>query len=324
MPILVVCPTCGTTLSAPGSAAGKYVRCGKPGCGTLVSVPAPVEAEEVAVVDAELAPPKPRPFKAAAADDEDDDRPRKRRDRDEDDEDGRPRRRRRDEDDDDRPRRGRGASRGRSSSSQGKVVAIVLGGLLLLGGVGAGAYFLFFSKSSPFAAGNASPPSGWKEYTYADAGFKAYFPNEPRRVMDDSPGRLDDPNGRGLNLEYTARAVENGSALIAVVWTRRIPPHITPEKAREVIYPEFENPARFPIRNLRLIESRTVTWMGHQVKEFRLGMPENAKRDKDMVIIERCVVTDTHEIHAQLDIEDGRKISSRTINGFFDNIRPLK
>jgi hypothetical protein len=315
MPILVECPDCGAKLNAPDSGAGKKVRCPKAGCGAIIPVPAPVAAGEVAVQDAVVvAPPtpKPTPTKAAAVDEDDeDDRPRGKR-------------RRRDDDDDDRPRRRRGAAARRPAKKSGKVVAIVLGGLLLLAGVGAGVYFLFFGKSSPLAGGNSSPPSGWTEYTYEDAGFKAYFPSEPRRVMDDSPGRLDDPNGRGLNLEYTARSVEDGSEMTAVVYTRRIPPHITPEKAREVIYPEFENPARFPIRNLRLIESRTVTWMGHQVKEFRLGMPENARRNKDMVIIERCVVTDTHEIHAQLDIEDGRKVSSRTINGFFDNIRPLK
>jgi hypothetical protein len=325
MPILVECPSCRAKLNAPDSAAGKKVRCPKAECGTLVPVPEPLEAEEVAVVDAAIAPlPPPKPVRAAVVDD---DRPRKRRrDRDEDDDD-RPRSRRGrddDDDDDDRPRRRRGAERGRSGANTGKVVAFVVGGLLLLGGIGAGGYFLFFSKSSPLAGGNSSPPSGWKEYTYADAGFKAYFPNEPRRVMDDSPGRLDEAGGRGLMLEYTAHSVENESALTAVVYTRRIPPHITPEKAREIIYKEFENPARFPIVGLRLIESRSVTWLGHKVKEFQLGMPEDARRSKDAVIVQRCVVTDTHEIHAQISAEDGRKLTSRTINGFFDNIQPLQ
>jgi hypothetical protein len=313
MPILVVCPACGTKLSAPDSGAGKQVRCPKAGCGTLVPVPEPVEAEEVEVVDAAIAPPKPKPVRTAVAAEEDDRPRRKRRDEDDDEDDDRPRR-----------KRGRGAARGRSGASTGKVVAIVVGGLLLLGGVGTGGYFLFFTKSSPFSVVSASPPSGWKEYTYEDAGFKAYFPSEPRRVSDHSLGLLGEAGGRGLMIDYTAHSFEDGSALTAGVYTRRVPPHITPEKAREIIYTQLENPAGYSNLGLRLIESRTVTWMGHQVKEFRVGLPEHLKRGRDAVIVQRCVVTDTYEIHAHIAMEDGRKLTSRTINGFFDNIEVLK
>jgi hypothetical protein len=107
------------------------------------------------------------------------------------------------------------------------------------------------------------------------------------------------------------------------VYTRRVPPHIPPDKYRDLLNKEFENPARFPIVGLRLIGSRSVTWMGHKVKEFRLK-PENVTRGKDGVFIQRCVVTDTYEIHAEISMEDGRKLTSRLIDGFFDNIQPLK
>jgi hypothetical protein len=52
MPIIVACPKCAAKLSAPDNAAGKQVRCPKPGCGATADVPAFLPAEEVAVVDA--------------------------------------------------------------------------------------------------------------------------------------------------------------------------------------------------------------------------------------------------------------------------------
>ena len=314
MPILVECPACGTKLSAPDSGAGKKVRCPKVGCGTLVPVPMPFEE---APVDAELVPP-PKPARVKAAAVEDEDRPRKRgRD---DDEDERPRhKRRRDEDDDDeddRPRRRRGAARGRSGTSTGKVVAFVVGGLLLLGGLGAGVYFLAFGKSSP--------PSGWTEYTYPEAGFKAYFPREPIQRSGESLGLLGELGGVGITYTFNAHSTENGSAFTATVESRPLPTHVPPDKAREIVNKLSEDMEKSPPSGMRLIEARTVTWMGHKVRELRFGMPENARRDKDMVIIHRVVVTDTHQFIGGISTEDGRKLSSRTINGFFDNIQPLK
>jgi hypothetical protein len=73
--------------------------------------------------------------------DEDDDAPRSRRDRDEDDD--RPRRRGRDDDDDD----DRGSRRGRKNKrkgGKGKMIAFIAAGVLLLGGLGFLAYYLFF------------------------------------------------------------------------------------------------------------------------------------------------------------------------------------
>jgi hypothetical protein len=171
--------------------------------------------------------------------------------------------------------------------------------------------------------GKASPPVGWKEYTFADAGFKAYFPSEPRRVSDEGLGILGEAAGRGLMIEYTARGVEDDSALTAWVYTRRVPTHIPPDKYRDLLKKEVENPARFPIRGLRLVETRPVAWMGHSVKEFRLT-PEKVTRGKQVVGVERSVATDAYEIHAEVSMEDGRKLTPRLVDAFFDNIQPLK
>jgi hypothetical protein len=228
---------------------------------------------------------------------------------------------------DDRPRR----RRSRRRRGPGVGVWVTLVGLAVLVAIGGIVAVVVSRKGGGDVApgdiargfGKASPPIGWKEYTFADAGFKAYFPNEPRRVSDESLGILGEVAGRGLMIEYTAHGVEDDSALTAWVYTRRIPPHIPADKYRDMLNKEVENTARFPIRSLRLIETRSVTWMGHSVKEFRLT-PEKVTRGKQLVSVERSVATDAYEINAEVSMEDGRKLTSRLVDGFFDNIQPLK
>ncbi len=160
MSIVVPCPKCGTKLSAPDSAAGKHVRCPKFGCAAAATVPAIIPAEEIEVVDATPASPKLKP--ASADEDDEEDRPRKKSQRDDDDrsrskrrsdEDSEPPRKQRRwmRDDDyerDRPnlgiRRNAGAGMG-----AGAIVALIFGGLVLLGGVGVGIYALAGKKTSP-------------------------------------------------------------------------------------------------------------------------------------------------------------------------------
>lgn len=200
MPILVTCPKCATKLNAPDSAAGKAVRCPKAGCGTVVPVVAPAPAAQEPVEAKVVARPRTRVQAAAVEeaddrprkpsrrdDDDDDDRPRRRSRRDdEEDEDERPRsrRRRRDDDDDDyddRPRRRRYGYGRRGGGGGGKAVAIVasvLIGLAVLGGLGYGLYRLVGGGGSG-AGSKTPPPAGWKQYTYEDDGFSAYFPENP-------------------------------------------------------------------------------------------------------------------------------------------------
>ncbi|MBA4066707.1 MAG: hypothetical protein C0501_23975 [Isosphaera sp.] len=124
MPILVVCPGCGAKMNAPDSAAGRKVRCPKPDCKSVVTVPAVAPAAPPPPAPAERDPDPfsglggddARPRGRSRRDDDDrDDRPRGRRDEDDDrprsrrrdDEDDRPRGRRDERDEEDRPRRGR-------------------------------------------------------------------------------------------------------------------------------------------------------------------------------------------------------------------------
>ena len=113
------------------------MRCPKPACGGIAEVPQFLPAEEVAVVEAVAVPPKPRPKPVPAVADDDHEPPRKRSRRDDDDDDRpRSRRRRRDDDDDfDRP------DAGGRREPDGSCRAI-LGGLVIVGGIGVGVYFL--------------------------------------------------------------------------------------------------------------------------------------------------------------------------------------
>ena len=142
MPISVSCPGCSATLTAPDSAAGKKVKCPKPACGMLMIIPDAL-APDFEVVEDRPAPPKPKskPVMARVDDDEDEDRPRKRSRRDDDDdEDDRPRSRRRDDDDDDYDDRPRKKKRKKKGMGAGAIVAIVLGGLVVVAGGGYGIY----------------------------------------------------------------------------------------------------------------------------------------------------------------------------------------
>ena len=67
MPINMNCPSCGKTLSAPDTAAGKKAKC--PACGQIMTVPEVVhEAEPVGVAGAgTIRPALPRPPAASPA-----------------------------------------------------------------------------------------------------------------------------------------------------------------------------------------------------------------------------------------------------------------
>ncbi len=226
-----------------------------------------------------------------------------------------------------RRRRGRGPGVGVWVALAGLAVLVVVGGVVAVvvsrkGGRNGAGGPPGTGVAGFFAPGRAAHPAGWKEYAYADAGFKACFPTEPGRKSDEGLGIVGE-GGKGLMIEYSANAIEDETLLTVCVYTRRVPPHIPLDRFRELLFKEFNNPVRFQFVGLRLIESRSVSWMGHQVKEFWLTH-ENGRRNPHMVDIQRCVVTDAYEIHAGISMEDGRKLAPRLVDGFFDNIQPLK
>jgi DNA-directed RNA polymerase subunit RPC12/RpoP len=105
MPITVMCTRCSAKLNAPDTAAGKRVKCPKPGCGEVILVPEPATADFEVVDDEPKAVP-PTKISVSPQIQNKSQATKKPRDNDENDEDDRPRNRRRieDEDEEDRPR----------------------------------------------------------------------------------------------------------------------------------------------------------------------------------------------------------------------------
>lgn len=225
MPVAVICPSCAARLNAPDQLIGKRVKC--PKCQSPVAVPDPANADGFEVIDdappartsgpvaararpvaaraEDDAPVRTTPRKPVARDDEDD-RPRKGRPvRDEEDEPVRAKPRkavaRDDEDedeDDDRPRK--------KPAKKSKLPLIVLGvgvlGVVLFGGLLAGAYYLTQSTQelasrgglgpnggaavpnpaprAPDPAGNgrrqAQVPAGWEKFNDPLGEVEIYFP----------------------------------------------------------------------------------------------------------------------------------------------------
>jgi hypothetical protein len=128
MPDVVRCPECDAALRLKEPRA--KIRC--PRCEHVFS-PAGEDDEDERPARTTARSPARRP-----ADDRDEDEPRR----------ASPRRPRRDDDDDDdEPRDRPRPKKKRKSSNAGLVVGIVVGALLLLGGAGVGAYFLFFKDA---------------------------------------------------------------------------------------------------------------------------------------------------------------------------------
>ena len=331
MPILVECPGCGAKLNAPDSGAGKRVRCPKPGCGTLIPVPAVSAEEPVPASPASRADDEDRPRSrrrddddrpSKRRDDEDEDRPRKSSRRDDDDdrprsrrrddeEDRRPARRRRDDDEDERPRRGR--SQRKKGMGAGAVVAIALGSILVLGGIGYGIYAMLGGSKS-------APPAGWKEYAYRDDGFKAHFPKEPEvfKVGDFGGGAFGGKGGGGFGgfggdfggmpgaINTYSCGDFNDSVHIQVMVTRY--PSGVSSILRDSMNTGFESQLGGKIPGM---EVKKVRWMGERA--IQITHPGG---------VMRMAVTDKAVYQATIGGKNGGRATKSEEDGFFDNFVP--
>jgi hypothetical protein len=230
----------------PDSAAGKYTRCPLPSCGTIIPVPA-------AVVDAVLVEntpkPKPRPVLA----DVDNDQPRKKRRRDDGDDDSPPRRRR---------RRSRG---GWNAGPALAIVAMVIFGVALVGGVGYGVYALIGKKSGSDSAKTTRPPRGWREYSYPEDGFKASFPAAPEITREEEPGPVPFGPLAGISAMCRYRSRGGPGAAEVMVMVGRIPASL-PQADRDRLVAEFRRIVQAEFT--RPPQMKTVTWLGQQVIEL--------------------------------------------------------
>lgn len=323
MPILVVCPGCGASLNAPDSGAGKRVRCPKPNCGTLIPVPGIVDAEPV---EAEEVPePQSRRSRAPVEDDEDD-RPRSKRRRADEEDDDRPQRKRRADDEDERPRSRRRAAeeddrpsrRRQKSGGTGKIIAIVLGSLLLLAGLGYGVYALV-SRSGP----KTPPPPGWNEYTFKEANFKAHFPKQPTTLGGGGLGGGKGGGGfggfgdnLGIDSHFVCTCGDMFSDPVSVqvdvmLFKSRLPSAVRDQYAN--MADTFNRPDIKQFGAEMAIGAKSVRWLGESGTE--LVLPTGVMR---MVAVDRGIY------QATISGRGGRRATPEEEKAFFDNFVLLK
>jgi hypothetical protein len=220
----------------------------------------------------------------------------------------------------------------------GIIAGIVLGSLLLLGGIGYGVYALV-SGSGPKTAA----PAGWKEYTYKDANFKAYFPREPQVVGTMQFGRGNNPfggagkpvggggnpfgvgggpfggGGMPVNIEeympesvatYLAGDMFSDSVAINVQVMRY--PSKVPSIVRNQYSGDMPGEARDMARQMG-VEMKSVRWLGERGME--LTMPQG---------VTRTVVVDNMIYTATVSGRNGKRAKPEEETGFFDNFQVIK
>jgi hypothetical protein len=304
MPIMVPCPKCGSNLSAPDDAAGKRVRCPMFGCGATAEVPGFLSVEEVAVVDAVAVQPARKPEPVVA--EEVPERAERRR----------PRRERSDEWGDNPPRR----RRRRSGPHPGAIVAIVLGGLLAVVGIGFGVHALVKNRngSSHTDASSdhsddsdrvkAAIPDGWVQHTLPGR-FKAYFPTYPRTTTTN----ISSLPGSPINMAMTGGPRER---LAVIVYAMPLPPRAS-ELSRDQISEEIRQGFLQKQGKVRVVSQRSLRWAGWPALEMVIE-----SSNKKALVVYRHTVTDQGMYLAFFACSTGRSPSEE--NGFFDNFEILE
>jgi hypothetical protein len=306
MAIRVVCPGCWAQLSAPDSAAGGKVRCPRAGCEAVVPVPdrdAEVAEDEadVEVVDEEPPdeeaeePPRPTPREVLP-------RPTRRRAR------RQPRRR---------------------GTQPAIVIGVGLAVVLLIGGIGFAVYYVVSgTRIASIFGGKVKPPAGWTQFTYAEDGFKAYFPIEPaisREVQQMGPFALPNENLTGTTYELTTGRDTNDE-LRVMVMVASVPPGVGPGQG--VMQKSMELAVEIMKKDLhdegeaRVTGPRSVRWLGENAWEVQIDdvRPNASPRAQFFM---RYLCTDTHMYAAAIGMEDRDKLA-RVKDGFFDNIELIK
>ncbi|MCI0705273.1 MAG: hypothetical protein L0241_29795 [Planctomycetia bacterium] len=352
MPISVVCPGCKSKLSAPDAAAGKRVKCPKPGCGSIIAVPAFVAVEEA---EAQEPPPPPPPkpkVKAIAVpfdfdqgqqpksaqkkpaamdldDDEQEDEPKpKKKVRavvEDDDDDERPtkKKKRRDEDDDDdddRPTKKKKKGKKKAAGiSPVLIVGIAVGALLVLGGVGYGVYALAIKKKDDTAntGGGGTPakaavPTGWVEHTSEKDKFKAYFPKQPLIGPDAPPGGFPGAKPKSVTAYAVGGPADDFRIILFVAQMQSGATPADIESVAEVFNQGWRGAANS--------KEGTATWASRPAKEFVVEK-KNIKGPSSGILV-RQMSTDAAVYGVAIFNRNG-PVPSDVINGFFDNFELL-
>jgi hypothetical protein len=350
MPISVLCPSCSAKINAPDAAAGKKVKCPRPGCGAIIAVPQAISPDFEVLEDQPPAKPTPKKVVTVIVEDvptpkkrikqdieveEEEERPKSKRRRDDDDQDeDRPRRsrgREEDEDEDDRPRRKK------PKKSAGipplAIAGIAVGVFFFLGGIGLGIYALASknTKTDDSAANSDSDlssgrekapvPAGWVMYKNEGAGFKAYFPMKTF------------PKPHNQSLVYMSEDVVLKSACLILVEDFLLENRAS---AGETAVKEF----LLKDLNAKEISRKDSTLAGQRATEIlvdlipKKGTPGKGSQSKsktgdaapDQVIgkgVVRLLVTNRRVYLAIVACETGTP-KTEWVNGFFDNFELIK
>jgi hypothetical protein len=194
------------------------------------------------------------------------------------------------------------------------VLVWVIGGIIVLGGICYGIYLLV---SNVVVVKKAPPPAGWKEFTYPESGFKAYFPREPV-VLKGSVDQVVQGVSMGAPIEVLRTTVEYGAihhisnpddaVQVFVVYFRFKPgPDI-----RSRLEKAFNERSDQTIKN-RNGKMRTIRWLGVNADEITTptGVVRVAFRDSSVYLVMIRAKGDT-------------KAKPEEENGFFDNMELLK
>ena len=197
----------------------------------------------------------------------------------------------------------------------GAIVAIALGTILVLGGIGYGIYALLGGSKS-------GPPAGWSEYAYRDDGFKAYFPKQPQvDRMGGIPGGFDGGGAGGFpgfgggggggtgSMTVYGSGDFNDSVHINVA-VFQFPSGI-PSALRNQMTQGFESMPGVP--KAFGIETKSVRWMG--VKATEIAHPGG---------VMRIAVTDKAMYQATISGKNGGRATRAEEDGFFDNFVPAR
>ncbi len=317
MPIIVICTKCGTKLSAPDHGAGKQVRCPKPNCGTIVAVPAFTVAE---VVVAEIPAVQPTP-KQLPQEDEYEVAPKKSRKR-ANEEDERPRNTRRAEDEDevddspkprkkrpgaveDAPRPVKRRRKARKGLGVGAIIALVMAGLLVLSVVGYGV-FLLVNEVGEASKPKSPPPPGWKEFTYTDDKFKAYFPQEPwHGTLNFNVQPMLDKLGVDVNYPESMAGYQTLTSSTHVsILVARYKKRLSSQERSEAL--------RTAYKDRDFGEAKRVRWLGQSADEYITPGT-----------VMRAVVVGSMFFSAEIGNTTGGRAKPEEEAGFFDNIQIL-
>jgi hypothetical protein len=182
------------------------------------------------------------------------------------------------------------------------VVAIVLVSLVALGGIGYGVYSLL-------GGGKKGPPAGWKEYTYKDEGFKAYFPQEPTVHRDKNVfgGNAFGAGGAGSVSHFSCG--KGGDSVRIEIEVIHFASGL-PSQFRDAAGSKVEGIAS----GIKVpgLETRSVTWLG--VKATEVTTPQGMMR---------LAITEKGMYQATIGAGNGRAKPDEEA-GFFDNFQLVK